>query len=204
MKKLLVLLCVVSCVFLTAAAATADSINGRVGLSGRIGFLVPAESEAWDSDIETDAGFVGGGGLLIGLPNNFALELDVTYAGIEGDDWWGDDYDFNTTNISFGLQYRFANLPAQRLVPYVGAGVDILINDGEDDGGYGYKYDIDTVVGGHISGGVDYFLARNFALTAEVKFVFAPDADIKYQGNHVGDFDPTSIATTFGIRVFFN
>lgn len=203
MKKLLVLFCAVSCVFLTAAAASADSINGRVGLSGRIGFLVPADNEVYGGgDIETDAGFVGGGGLIIGLPSNFALEFDVTYAAFEGDDYWGVGYDFDTTNISLGLQYRFANLPAQRLVPYVGAGVDILMSDTDDDLGNNAK--IDTVVGGHISGGVDYFLARNFALTAEVKFVFAPDADIKYQGVHVGDFDPTSIATTFGIRVFFN
>jgi outer membrane protein len=203
MKKLLVLLCAVSCVVLTAAAASADSINGRVGLSGRIGFLVPADNEVYGSgDVETDAGFVGGGGLLIGLPSNFALEVDVTYAAFEGDDWWGDDYDFDTTNISLGLQYRFANLPTQRLVPYVGAGVDILISDTEDS--FGNDAKIDTVVGGHISGGVDYFLSRNFALTAEVKFVFAPDADITFQGNHVGDFDPTSIATTFGMRLFFN
>ncbi len=204
MKKLLVLVCAVSCMLLTTGVAMADSINGRVGLTGRFGILVPADSE-WGygyGTIEADPGFIGGGGLIFGLPNNFALELDVTHASFEGDDWSGYTNDFDTTNISFGMQYRFANLPVRQLVPYVGAGIDVLLNDLKDDAGY--KYDVETVVGGHVSGGVDYFLARNFALTAEMRAVFAPEADIKYNGYRLGKYDPTSFSTTFGFRVFFN
>lgn len=203
MKKVLVLVCALSCIMLTASGAMADSINGRIGLTGRIGILAPSDSDTYYSTIETDAGFVGGGGLIIGLLNNFALDLDVTYASFQGDDWWGREHDFDTTNISLGLQYRFANLPVRQLVPYVGGGVDVLINNSSDFAGY--KADVETVVGGHVSGGVDYFLTRNFALTAEVRAVIAPEADIKNQaGQKVGEYDPTSFSTTFGFRVFFN
>ncbi len=203
MKKALILVCVLSCIMLTVTCATADSINGRIGLTGRIGILVPSDTDTYFGTIETDAGFVGGGGLIIGLINNFALEFDVTYASFEGNDWWGNNYDFDTTNFSVGLQYRFANLPVRQLVPYVGGGVDVLVNNTSDFSGY--KADVDTVVGGHVSGGVDYFLARNFALTAEVKAVIAPEADIKNQaGVKVGDYDPTSFSTTVGFRFFFN
>ncbi len=203
MKKVLVLVCALSCLLFTTTVATADSINGRLGLTGRFGLLVPSDTDTRFGTIENDAGFIGGGGLIFGLPNNLALDFDVTYSSFEGNDWWGDDYDFDTTNISIGLQYRFANLPVRQLVPYVGGGIDILMSGTKDF--TGYKADIDTVVGGHVSGGVDYFLARNFALTAEIRAVFAPEADIKLQtGEKVGNFDPTSFSTTFGFRVFFN
>lgn len=204
MKKLLVFVCALSCMLLTAGVATADSINGRVGLTGRFGFQVPADSESrYYGTIETDAGFIGGGGLILGLPNNFALEFDATYTSYEGDVWGYNFADFDTTNLSFGLQYRFANLPVRQLVPYVGGGVDVLLNDTTDT--TGFKADVETVVGGHVSGGVDYFLSRNFALTAEVKAVFAPEADIKDQsGTVLGKYDPTHFSTTFGFRVFFN
>jgi len=201
MKKVLVIVCALSCLLFTTTVATADSINGRLGLTGRIGILAPSDTDAYFGTIENDAGFIGGGGLIFGLPNNFALEVDATYASFGGD-WIGYDYDFTTTNLSFGLQYRFANLPVRQLVPYVGGGVDIIWSDVKDP--YGQKADIDTVVGGHVSGGVDYFIARNFALTAEVKLVVAPEADIMFQGVKQGEYDPTSFSTTFGFRVFFN
>lgn len=110
---------------------------------------------------------------------------------------------FGVTNISFGGQYRFA-LQQRQFVPYLGAGLDILVTDYDVNGGA--RSDVDTTVGGHVSGGVDFFLQRNLALTAEAKLVGAPDARItdRQSGNHVGNFDPSSFSTTIGIRYFFN
>ncbi|OGU13632.1 MAG: hypothetical protein A2076_08785 [Geobacteraceae bacterium GWC2_53_11] len=198
MKKLIVLACLATTVSMTAGTAMADSIKGRVGVSGRVGFLNPADNKAEFYDNSTDSGFVAGGGLIVGLDDHFAVEFEVTQAN-----FGSARGDFGTTNFSFGGQYRFA-LQQRQLVPYLGVGVDILAND--FDAKDGYLYDVDSKIGGHVSGGFDYFLQRNLALTAEVRGVIAPDADItdRQTGDNWGTFDPSSFSTTVGLRFFFN
>lgn len=205
MKKLLILSCAVISLALTAGTAVAaDSISGRLGVTGRIGFLVPEDSDAFfvPSKLETDVGFIGGGGLVYGINKNFAAEFDITHSEFDADLAGFRAGDFSTTYISLGAQYRFVDLGTQRLVPYLGAGLDILVNDFTFDDGANAS--VDTVAGAHISGGVDYFLTKQLALTAEVKGLLAPDADINIDGDKVGNYNPTSLSTTFGVRFFFN
>lgn len=198
MKKLIVLACLATAVSMTAGTAMADSIKGKLGVTGRIGLLNPADNNAEFNDNNTDTGIVAGGGIIYGINDHIAAELDVTRTVFDSDTG-----DFGLTNISFGGQYRFA-LQQSQLVPYVGAGLDILVADYEKNNGA--SSDVDTTAGIHISGGVDYFLQRNLALTAEIKLVAAPDAKItdNRTGNHAGDFDPSSLSSTVGIRYFFN
>ncbi len=202
MKKLIVLACLATTVSLTAGTAMADSIKGQLGVTGRVGFINPANNTADSApnyyNNKTDTGFIAGGGLIYGIDDHIALELDVTRAS-----FGSETGDFGVTNFSFGGQYRFA-LQQRQLVPYIGVGVDIIATDYDENGGA--RSDVDTKVGGHISGGVDYFLQRNLALTAETKLVIAPDARItdSSSGTHVGDFDPTSFSATIGVRFFFN
>ncbi|HXE98095.1 MAG TPA: porin family protein [Dongiaceae bacterium] len=198
MKKLIVLACLATTVSLTAGTAMADSIKGKVGVTGRVGFISPADNDAEFINNRTDTGFVAGGGLIYGIDDHIAVELDVTRTS-----FGSDTGDFGVTNVSFGGQYRFA-LQQRQLVPYLGVGLDILATDYDENGGA--RSDVDTTVGVHISGGVDYFLQKNLALTAEAKLVAAPDAKItdRQNGNHAGDFDPSSFSTTVGLRYFFN
>jgi outer membrane protein len=148
--------------------------------------------------MDTDVGFHGGGGLIYGIGDNLALEFDVTHH------WFDASHgaEFSTTAFSLGAQYRFTNLSVSKLVPYVGGGVDLLASDTTD--WTGFKGDVDTVPGAHANGGIDYFILKQLALNADLKVVIAPDADIKYGGIKVGDFDPTSLAFTVGFRFFFN
>jgi len=204
MRTMIALTLMVVCGLAADYAAAAglngsESIDGRLGVTGRIGFLVPADSDAVGAGVvigrgHSDVGFVGGGGLILGLVNNFAADFEITH------DSFGTNTttDFDTTNFSLGVQYRFLNLPVRRLVPYAGIGLDILVN-GANNG-----LDVDTVAGIHVKGGVDYFVTRQFALTSEIKGVLAPNADIKSGGTRVGEFDPDSFAMTFGLRYFFN
>jgi len=191
-----------------ASNALADSIRDRFGVTGRIGFLVPADSEFNDSSrsrkSDTDTGFVGGGGFIYGIDKNWAAELDISHTVFRAHDGFGfEESDFATTNISLGAQYRFVNLPVRRLVPYAGAGLDILVNDFSPVNGSGG--DVDSVVGLHASGGVDYFVLNQLALTGQLKGVLAPDADVRdFRGVRVGNFDPSSLSLTFGVRYFFN
>jgi outer membrane protein len=197
MKKLILVACLASTVALTAGTSMADSIKGRLGVTGRIGFLLPADNESDFFNNKTDAGFIGGGGLIYGLDDHFAAELDVTRTS-----FGSETGDFGVTNVSLGGQYRFA-LSNRQLVPYLGVGMDILVSDYDPKDGS--RRDVDTTVGAHVSAGVDYFLLKQLALSAQAKLVVAPDADITNRfGNHVGNFDPTSFSGTAGIRYFFN
>lgn len=192
MKKLLVLVCATATFSLATGTAIADSIKGKIGVTGKIGLLFPSDGDIGPFKNKTDAGFIGGGGFIYGIDNNFAAEIDITRSEFNSD--FGD---FGVTNITLGAQYRFVLNPPQ-LVPYVGAGLDFLMSDADRG------RDVDTTVGVHASGGIDYFLMKQLALTAEAKLVVAPDADINGPSGERGNFDPTAFSTTFGVRYFFN
>ena len=197
MKKLILSACLAATVCITTGTAMADSIKGKLGVTGKLGFLIPADNDSDFSHNETDAGYIIGAGLLYGLDNNIAAEFELTRAS-----FGSQTGDFGITNVSLGGQYRFANYQRQ-FVPYIGVGLDILVSDYDPYNG-SRRY-VDTTLGVHISGGADYFLQKQLALTAEVKAVLAPDTDINDRfGTHSGDFDPSSFSTTVGIRYFFN
>lgn len=191
MKRVFVLVCAAAILSLAAGNATAESIKGKLGVTGRIGFQIPSDGDFNDRVNSTDTGFIGGGGFIYGIDNRFAAEFDITRSDI------GSKYlDFGVTNYSLGAQYRFtSDYPS--LTPYAGAGLDILINDANRG------HSVDSTVGVHVSGGVDYFIIKQLALTAEVKLLLAPDADINGPSGK-GNFDPNGVATTFGVRFFLN
>ncbi len=206
MRKKLAFLCLAAALALSAAPAMAENIKGKLGVTGRIGFIVPADSDVGPdkSKLETDAGFVGGGGFIYGIDRNIAAELEITHSDFGSSTHSGSfKGDFDVINIGLGAQYRFAvNQP--NVTPYAGVGLDIILSDFEQTNGPG-RFDVDTTVGLHVKGGIDYFLTRQVALNAEGKFVVAPETDIKgSNGGPDGNFDPTGFIGTVGVRFFFN
>lgn len=191
MKKLLALACATATLSLAAGPALADSIQGRLGITGKIGFMIPSDNDFGPFDNKTNAGIIGGGGLIYGIDNHFAAEIDITRSA-----YGSDAGDFGVTNVALGAQYRFV-LDQPKLVPYLGAGLDILMIDADQG------REVDTTVGVHASAGADYFIMKQVALTAEAKLVLAPDTDINGPSGR-GNFDPNNFSTTFGVRYFFN
>lgn len=195
-KSLLIAACAVLAA-LTAGNASADDIKGRLAVTGRLGIINPANGELDRSNgdrliVDTDAGFIGGGGFLFGVEDNIAAELDITRAFFHTSG-------FGTaavTNLSIGAQYRLPQ--RQGFVSYFGGGMDVLINDLPNNA-------VNTTVGLHLQTGIDYFLMRQLALNAEVKGVEAFSGDIKdFTGAKVGEFDPSHLSFTVGARFFFN
>ena len=206
MRKIFIA-CAMLFVTLVAGTAMADSIAGRIGVTGRLGFLVPADSDQVGLGVvvETDASLIGGGGFIYGINKNFAVELDITHSEFDGGRVRGPEGgDFSTTNISLGAQYRFVDLPNKQLVLFVGSGLDILVNDFRFNSGE--RANVDTVVGVHLVGGVDYFIMKQLALTGEIKGLIAADADVRdFMGNgKISNFDPSGVSVTAGVRYFFN
>ncbi len=196
MKKNLLLSCITLLLVLTTGAALAEDLTGKLGITGRLGLQVPYDSETINggslNNISTDAGFIWGGGFLYGINKNFAAEFDITNSNFTG----SNSMEFNVVNLSLGGQYRFKEISG--ITPYAGAGLDILLN-GANNG-----YDVDTTMGVHVTGGIDYFVMKNLALTGEMKLVVAPSADIMLGGAKQGNFDPSSFNMTFGVRYFIN
>ena len=188
------------CAVLTAVLAgnaAADEMRGRLAVTGRLGVTDPSNGErdlpgVGTLVVSSDAGFIGGGGLLYGIDDNIAVELDVTRSTYRTSAFGT----AGVTNVSMGTQYRFPE--RQRLVPYAGAGLDVLINDLSD------RY-ATTVVGMHLAAGMDYLLSRQLALNVELKGVEAISADVRdFSGAKIGTFDPSNISFTVGARLFFN
>jgi outer membrane protein len=197
MKKLIVLACLATTISMTAVTAMADSIKGRFGVTGKIGVLIPAEISSDSYNKRPDPGLIGGGGVIYGFDDHFAAEAEVTRTSFSSGIG-----DFGVTDFSLGGQYRI-RLSNRPLVPFIGIGMDILFSDFNPHNWT--AHDVDTKVGGHVKAGVDYFLLRQLALTAEAKLVVAPTAGISdNNGNHRGTFDPSSLSGTIGIRYFFN
>ena len=184
---------------LVSGTAMAASIDGRFGLTGKAGALVPLKDDFISSTTESKTGLAYGGGLIYGFSKNFAAELDVTHVPKLDVEISGSKvFEASFTDLSLGVQYRFAS--ENRLVPFVGAGVDFIKGDLTNISGA--KYDLDWTAGGHVNAGLDYFVTRGIALTADFRGVFTDKGDIKNGDVRVGEYDPMSFIGTVGIRLF--
>lgn len=183
-------------VILTAGNAMAASIDGRFGLTGRVGAFAPAQDDFVTGSTDAKAGIAAGGGLIYGLGRHLAAELDITRVpNIDVEQAGLKVGEASTTDISLGLQFRFA--PDSRLVPYLGAGVDFISGDFKSQ--TGQSYDLDWTAGGHLNAGFDYFATRGVALSAEIRGIFAAKGDVKTTG---AEYDPTGFIGSVGIRMF--
>lgn len=197
MRKLVTLVACAMLTALVAGNAAAEDIRGRLAVSAKLGVTNPADSERNHPDgkliVDSDAGIIGGGGFFFGIDDSIALEINITRSSYHTSGFGT----AGVTDLAVGAQYRFPE--RQRFVPYVGAGVDVLINDLS-----GNRY-VDTVVGMYGAAGIDYMAMRQVALTAELKGVQAFSSDVReFGGDKVGEFDPSSLSLTVGARFFFN
>ena len=193
MRRIIVL--AVIALSLVAGNAMAESINGRLGLTGKAGFVVPLQDGSINGTaFETSTGFAFGGGLIYGFCKNFAGEVDVTHAPSMNVKIGGIKVaEAQSSDIGLGIQYRI--MPGSKIVPFIGIGADFIKGDIDAS-------TIDWTIGGHVNGGVDFFLNKSIALTADIRGVYAAKSDITQNGVKVGKFDPTSFIGTVGIRLF--
>ena len=188
---------------LFASTALAAGIDGRFGVTGKAGALVPLQDGFISSTSGSDPGLAAGGGIIFGICRNLAVELDVTRllksdVNISG----SKAYEAAFTDLALGLQYRFA--PDSRLVPFIGGGADFIKGELKSTlpATSGTSYDLDWTVGGHVNLGFDYFLARGIAFTVDARGMFAADGDLNRSGTKVGKYDPASFIGTVGFRLF--
>lgn len=201
MKKIMILNLILLTFIFGNDSFGAENINGRFGITGKVGFIVPTDSDIAGVRLKSGVGITGGGGFIYGVTDNVAAEFTVTRSESDTDALGTNSGSTGTTDISVGAQYRFET-PIKKLYPFVGGGLDVIYVDLSGDNGR--NLDVDTAIGLHLKGGVDYFILPQMALTGELKGILAPDVDINNNGVKVGNFDPNSFSMTFGLRYFFN
>lgn len=193
------LLAVVSLIVFTGTAM-ADTLNGRFGIYGKAGAIVPLQDDFVTGASGAGAAFATGGGLIFGIGNNFAAEIDVTHAPTIDVDYGGaKTYEAKYTDIAVGLQYRFAS--RNRVVPYVGLGPDFIRGHLKYVGsGSGGSYNLDWTYGGHVNLGADFFITRGIAFNLDLRGIFAAKGDVTTE---VGarEWNPNSFVGTAGIRL---
>ena len=64
----------------------------------------------------------------------------------------------------------------------------------------GNSYDLDWTYGGHVNAGLDWFLTKGIALTADVRAVSAVSGDLLSGSTKVAKYDPFWVQGTFGAR----
>lgn len=183
---------------LIGSTAFAGSLNGRFGITGKGGALVPLNDDFIGDTSKSRTGFATGGGLIFGFCRDFAAEIDVTHVPKLDVEVSGHKvYEATLTDVALGVQYRVPT--RSRMVPFFGAGVDFV--RGELKYLTGTKYDLDWTVGGHIDVGADYFLTRGIALTADLRGVAAAEGDIESGDIKRGHYQPMSFIGTVGVRL---
>lgn len=65
----------------------------------------------------------------------------------------------------------------------------------------GSDYDLDWAWGGHVGTGLDWFLTRGIALTADLRGTIAKSGDINSGSTKVNEYDPFWIQGTVGVRL---
>jgi outer membrane protein len=198
MKRVLLGFIMTALSIMTAGGAAGENLEGRLGITARLGFALPSDSSWNGSSLSGDMGFTGGGGLLFGVTKNVAIEVEATATRYDlKNGSFVKDGTATVTNLSFNGLYHFAEY--SKASPYLGGGLSILFNDYTNA-------DVDTVMGVNLKGGLDYFITHQIALNMELKGVISPTATMRdLTGTYTsGSFDPTSFSCLFGARYLFN
>ncbi|MFZ1036111.1 MAG: OmpW family outer membrane protein [Smithella sp.] len=222
MKKMILFVSAV--LLLSANAAMADSIAGKVGITGRFGASYVGDSK-WtvggsglSEDIKADLGYSGGGGVMYGITDNLAVNFDVNYlqadlnangqeSGASLSVLFGRA---KTVDFALGAQWRF--IPKSQFVPYVEGGLDVLWNNIDVDPAYGGgmggvpNLSVATTYGVHLSVGGDFFFNRHVALNAEIRGLLSTQGDVKsnsFNNTVFAKYDPSNISAFLGMKFFF-
>ncbi len=154
---------------------------------------------------------------MYGINDNLAVNFNVIYlqVGLTALTNLSTEYKLGTgktVDFSLGVQYRFT--PKSPIVPYVGAGIDVMWNTlslnteletALNTSGISAK--VDPTYGAHLSAGADFFITPNIALNAEVRGLYSTKGTIKLETGSISEsyaeYNPANISGFLGIRFFF-
>jgi OmpA-OmpF porin, OOP family len=190
-----------------AMPMTAGAADNGFYVGGAGGYNIPLDSDLGSSTAELDSDWAGLGALGYAFANGLRLEGEFGYRTNDVDKitgFSGTSGKINTSTFMTNLLYDF-HLGGLPITPYIGAGVGaaratvhgttttpaMTIND--SDFGFAWQG----------IAGASYDLNRYFALTADYRFVNAPDLTFKNTSGTKLDSDYTTNQIMVGIRFRF-
>jgi len=195
------------CAALISSPLTAEAAEKGfyVGVAG--GYNFPLDSDLGSNDAELDSDWAGLGALGYAFANGLRLEGEFGYRTNDVDKitgFSGTSGDINTSTFMTNLLYDF-HLDGLPITPYIGAGIGaarvavdasttspaMTVND--SDVGFAWQ----GIVGASLE------LNRYLALTADYRFVNAPDLTFKNNSGTKLDSDYTTNQIMVGLRFTF-
>ncbi|MBI4335061.1 MAG: outer membrane beta-barrel protein [Candidatus Omnitrophica bacterium] len=190
-----------------AYAEGENPLKNRVGLGGYGNMAAQRLSNF-------DTGF-GGGGYLRYMPLDYiALEssfdaqvwdFSTSVSGASGTI----SGDFTVMPLSFTAAFAYPTMEG-KLYYYAGGGIDYVFIDGSAKGtlspGGAATVEYDNTFGGHISGGIDWLFANNWALNFDMKYTWiSPDVSTTVQTGTltVTDDEFDNLAMRIGVAYYF-
>lgn len=141
-----------------------------------------------------------------GFNQNIELFAALTSVGYSRELEWNT---YLLTNFDFGGRYNFG-ATLRRFRPFLEAGVSVYgmtIDPITFDGFELFELQ-SSGLGGHVGGGVHFFLVPNLSITTDVKFAFGNFSNTSLSGNPVNNLDEKldfTISTVhIGLTYFFN
>jgi len=202
MKKILILVLMLTVVCIGSNAFAVEDQAGRssIGIVG--GGIFPSDSDIDDT-------FYIGGNYSYSINNYFALGAEVGYTLWE-DELNGISYgDVRAVPLlaDFYLRYPI-DAGENTLIPYAIGGVGIIFWDYDESSLlelFGISVDMDTELGLKLGGGCDFLISENFALNLEGSYLWSDaNATVAAAGTvAAAEIDTDSWLITGGVKFYF-
>lgn len=115
------------------------------------------------------------------------------------------------TQIPALFTFRLHPATTGTVKPYFGAGVGYYFNSFDTNSynaaliyGAGAEIDVDNSFGFHINGGVDFFIAENYSLNVDLKYVLnKADAEVNIPGFTREEMSMDAVAVGIGLKYYY-
>lgn len=192
-------------------------IAGRLGLGARVAYTHYYEDgydmSGFEVDTDPDAAAMYGVNLTYFLHRYFSLELSVDYVKTDVElSFLGlsrDGGELEQVPVLLTARTHFSTNP--KVNPYVSAGVGYYFNSFDSERvmaewiyGAGADIDVDDSIGYHAGGGIEFFVADDFAISLDLKYIWNNvDLDVNIAGVDDDNFDVNVFVAGVGFKYYF-
>jgi outer membrane protein W len=194
-----------SVLLLTTLVSNAWAQETIMALGGQASYLFP-HSDSAGGKVDVEGEFMGGINFLYGYQNRgVELSVERVVTVLEGDTV---DGKLLTLPVMISGLWRF-HAPGRRLIPYMGVGVGIVINQFRNSAktkALNLDNEIADTVGIQFLGGVEYFIRSQISISLNTRYLYAK-ADVQTEDEEENikrhRIDLNTIISGIGIKKYF-
>lgn len=213
-KKIVVLFFVVAALlFVFGQVSFAQDMEGKIGLGARVAYVNYTEDEydAYGEELDTeadDAAMVGIN-LTYFVHRYFSFELSADYVETDLEISGADAGELTQIPVLLSGRMHFKTNP--NVNPYLAFGVGYFFNDFDSNPqtiksfyGSGADADVDSGLGYHLGGGIEFFISEKSAVNLDLKYIWTDfDAAVNVPGFTEEEFEINPFVMGLGIKYYF-